>query len=98
NKGLKDRDALQMFLTKLQEERIKPIVRLLKSGRFHQSLTEPSEYSDYARMSRWSASVNELRKLTLVQGQDIQSVLGRYYVEAPILAGEDGSSDDGGED
>lgn len=98
NKGLKDREVLQVFLAKMQEERIKPIVRLLKAGRFHQSLTAPSEYSDYARMSRWSASVNELRKLTLVQGQDIQSVLGRFYVEAPILADEDGASDDGGED
>jgi hypothetical protein len=86
NKGLMDTDRLSEFLELLQEKRIKPVVRLILAGRFHQSLTEPSEYSDFKRMSRWSKSVNELRKLTLLQGlTSADEMLKSYYIKANVL-------------
>ncbi len=98
NHGLLDADRLSEFLELLQEKRIKPVVRLIISGRFHQSLTEPSEYSDYKRMSRWSESVNELRKLTLLQGlTDGDDVFARYYVKANVLGDPSGDGEDGEE-
>jgi ATP-dependent helicase/DNAse subunit B len=99
NKGLLANDVLRQFLDLLQENRIKPIVRLIRSGRFHQSLTAPSEYSDYSRISRWSESVNELRKLALGRGAgDATSMLEHYYVSIPIIGGIDGASETSGED
>jgi hypothetical protein len=99
NKGLMDTDRLSEFLELLQEKRIKPVVRLILAGRFHQSLTEPSEYSDFKRMSRWSKSVNELRKLTLLQGlTSSEEMLKRYYIKANVLDSMSDENENGDEE
>lgn len=87
NQGLLPDEQLPQFLEALQENRIKPIVRLILSGRFHQSLTEPSIYSDFKRMSRWSKAVNELRKLTIKSAYSEADIFTNYYVEATVYKG-----------
>ena len=99
NHGLLRRDEMEVLLGCIQDRRIKPIVRLIRSGRYHQSLTNPSEYSDFKRMSRWSEAVNELRKMTLAQSYDpLESMLEKYYVEVPVVAAETESMPKKGED
>lgn len=96
NHGLLDDDRLNEFLGLLQEKRIKPAVRLILNGRFHQSLTKPSEYSDYKRMSRWSESVNELRKLTLLREfSDEDQIFDHYYVKVDVLPAKTEQGDEG---
>jgi hypothetical protein len=87
NHGLLPDEQLSQFLEALQENRIKPIVRLILSGSFHQSLTEPSKYSDFKRMSRWSKAVNELRKLTIKSVYSEADIFSHYYVEATVYKG-----------
>jgi hypothetical protein len=84
NHGLLPDEQLSQFLESLQENRIKPIVRLILSGRFHQSLTEPSKYSDFSRMNRWSKAVNELRKLTIKSKYSEADIYSKYYVEGTV--------------
>ncbi len=84
NHGLLPDEQLSEFLDVLQQRRIKPIVRLILSGSFHQSLTEPSKYSDFKRMSRWSKAVNELRKLTIKSAYSESDIFSKYYVEATV--------------
>jgi hypothetical protein len=87
NQGLLPDAELSQFLERLQERRIKPIVRLILAGKFHQSMTEPSSYSDFKRMSRWSKAVNELRKLTISSAHHEEDIFMNYYVESTVFAG-----------
>ncbi len=98
NHGLLPDGELARFLKLLQERRIKPIVRLILSGRFHQSMTEPSTYSDFKRMSRWSKAVNELRKLTITPEYGEGDIFTNYYVESTVYVGTLAAESADGED
>jgi ATP-dependent helicase/DNAse subunit B len=85
-KGVMDSATRRMFVEAIIERRVKPIIRAIRDGRFHQSLTKPSEYSDYQRISRWSQAVSDMRNIALVGlDQDPQDIFNRMYIKMPVV-------------
>lgn len=85
-KGVMSPSQRRDFVHAIVEKRVKPMIRAIRDGRFHQSLTKPSPYSDYKRMSRWSPAVSDMRNIALIgQDRDPQEIFDRVYIKMPIL-------------
>ena len=85
-KGVMSASQRRAFVQAIIEYRVKPIIRAIREGRFHQSLTKPSPYSDYMRMSRWSQAVSDMRNIALIHlDQDPQDIFNRFYVKMPVI-------------
>jgi ATP-dependent helicase/DNAse subunit B len=84
--GLMEPTTRKAFVDAVFERRVLPIIRSIRDGRFHQSLTTPSKYSDFSRMSRWSKSVSDLRNLSIPsRWPDPETVFGTFYIQSTVF-------------
>lgn len=96
-KGALSPSLRKAFIDAVLERRLLPVVRAIREGRFHQSLTRPSDYSDFKSMTRWSEAVAALRGLTFAQKYGVgDEIFGTYYIDKEILSEEERAALEGG--
>ncbi|MDG5766787.1 exodeoxyribonuclease V subunit gamma [Balneolales bacterium ANBcel1] len=87
-------DELDAFLEAIRTLRVSWILKTIREGRFHVSLTGQPKWSDYRHISRYDERVQRQRKnveLSRRMETGLRFELDRYYLDEPFW--EDGKND-----